>query len=92
MYLSFFSYIFLSSFPLLFCFVLFILNYFFLEEKGVHFAGEHLSVSHAWIIGALNSASRAVREILVLGGYLIYLFFLTTYAQILYESHKKANV
>jgi len=37
-------------------------------ERGCHFAGEHLSTYHAWILGALYSATRAVREILVLEG------------------------
>ncbi|KAF8876585.1 hypothetical protein BD779DRAFT_1560216 [Infundibulicybe gibba] len=32
----------------------------------LHFAGEALSVRHAWIVGALDSAWRAVKEILVL--------------------------
>jgi monoamine oxidase len=40
-----------------------------IPEKNVHFAGEHLSTEHAWIIGALYSAKRAVREILVLEGF-----------------------
>ncbi|KAF4575443.1 hypothetical protein EYR40_004817 [Pleurotus pulmonarius] len=31
-----------------------------------HFAGEALSVRHAWVVGALDSAWRAVKEILVL--------------------------
>jgi len=37
-----------------------------IPEWDVHFAGEHLSTYHGWILGALNSAARAVREILVL--------------------------
>jgi len=39
-----------------------------LPEKLVHFAGEHLSTEHAWIMGSLFSATRALREILVLEG------------------------
>lgn len=35
-------------------------------EYGVHFAGEHLSTTHGWIQGAIHSACRAMREILVL--------------------------
>jgi len=35
-------------------------------ENNVHLAGEHLSTEHAWIIGCLNSAKRAIREILVM--------------------------
>jgi len=34
-------------------------------ERGVYFAGEHLSMYHSWIVGALNSASRAVSELLI---------------------------
>jgi len=37
-----------------------------IPEHGVHFAGEHLSTYHAWIVGAMNTASRAIREISVL--------------------------
>ena len=33
-------------------------------DGRMHFAGEALSSGHAWIIGALNSAYRAVVEIL----------------------------
>ncbi|KAG8691046.1 hypothetical protein FRC08_010283 [Ceratobasidium sp. 394] len=33
-------------------------------EKHIHFAGEHLSYNHTWIVGAIQSASRVVREIL----------------------------
>jgi monoamine oxidase len=33
------------------------------HEGNIHFAGEHLSYSHTWISGALESASRAVDEI-----------------------------
>lgn len=36
-----------------------------LEPEGrVHFAGEHASLTHTWMQGALESALRAVREIL----------------------------
>jgi monoamine oxidase len=34
----------------------------------VHFAGEALSSGHGWIIGALNSAYRAVAEVLAVEG------------------------
>jgi len=37
-------------------------------ENNIHLAGEHLSTEHAWIIGAINSATRAIREIFVLEG------------------------
>lgn len=33
---------------------------------ALHFAGEALSVRHAWVVGALDSAWRAVKEILLL--------------------------
>jgi len=33
-------------------------------EFRVHFAGEHTSMFHAWVIGALNSSYRVVHEIL----------------------------
>lgn len=35
-----------------------------LPEFNIHFAGEHLSVDHAWLIGSLKSTHRAVLEIL----------------------------
>ncbi|KXK05257.1 MAG: Flavin containing amine oxidoreductase [Acidobacteria bacterium OLB17] len=34
------------------------------EDPLVFFAGEHLSVAHAWIQGAIDTALRAVRDIL----------------------------
>ena len=34
----------------------------------MHFGGDALSAGHAWIVGALNSAYRCVREILVVEG------------------------
>jgi len=37
-----------------------------IPEFGIHFAGEHLSTNHAWILGAVNSANRAAREVAVL--------------------------
>ena len=37
-----------------------------LPEQHIHFVGEHVSFSHAWIVGALYSAHRAIKEILVL--------------------------
>jgi len=37
-----------------------------IPENGVYFAGEHLSTFHAWIYGAINSAARAISEILIL--------------------------
>jgi len=33
-------------------------------EGRLHFAGEALSVRHAWVVGALDSAWRAVKEVL----------------------------
>ena len=33
-------------------------------EGRVHFAGEHASLTHTWIQGALESGLRAVREML----------------------------
>jgi monoamine oxidase len=33
-------------------------------EGGIHFAGEHLSVHHTWVLGALDSALEAVRQLL----------------------------
>ena len=33
-------------------------------EGRIHFAGEHVSLAHSWIQGALESALVAVREIL----------------------------
>jgi len=39
-----------------------------IPENGVYFAGEHLSLNHAWIFGSLNSTRRALREILYLEG------------------------
>ncbi len=32
-------------------------------EGNIHFAGEHLSVHHTWIVGALDSALHAVRQV-----------------------------
>ena len=32
-------------------------------EGRIHFAGEHVSLTHTWMQGALESARRAVREI-----------------------------
>jgi monoamine oxidase len=32
-------------------------------EGRVHFAGEHASLAHAWIQGAIESGLRAAREI-----------------------------
>jgi len=39
-----------------------------LPEWNCHFAGEHLSTEHAWILGALSSGKRAVRELLYMEG------------------------
>jgi monoamine oxidase len=36
-----------------------------LPEQKVYFAGEHLTTYHGWIYGAQNSATRAIRELLV---------------------------
>jgi len=36
----------------------------FCPEFRIHFAGEHTSMFHAWIVGALNSSYRVVEEIL----------------------------
>jgi len=33
-------------------------------EGRIYFAGEHASLSHAWMQGALESGLRAVREML----------------------------
>lgn len=33
-------------------------------EGNIHFAGEHLSVHHTWIVGALDSALEAVQQML----------------------------
>ncbi|MFC3997555.1 flavin monoamine oxidase family protein [Nocardiopsis sediminis] len=33
-------------------------------ERNIHFAGEHLSVHHTWIVGALDSAKTACEQIL----------------------------
>ncbi|CAI2199934.1 14173_t:CDS:2, partial [Funneliformis geosporum] len=35
------------------------------SEDYIHWAGEHTDVFHAWIVGALNSGVRVVREILL---------------------------
>lgn len=32
-------------------------------QGNIYFAGDHLSVNHAWIVGALDSAKRAVEQI-----------------------------
>ncbi|KAJ5338908.1 flavin-containing amine oxidase [Penicillium brevicompactum] len=36
-------------------------------EGNIHFAGEHLSRHHAWVVGAIESAGTAVKKLL--GGY-----------------------
>ncbi|HEV3255562.1 MAG TPA: FAD-dependent oxidoreductase [Gemmataceae bacterium] len=36
-------------------------------EGRIHFAGEHASLTHAWMQGALESGLRAAREILAGG-------------------------
>jgi len=38
----------------------------FAAKGRLHFAGEALSVRHAWVVGALDSAWRAVHEYLLL--------------------------
>jgi len=38
----------------------------FAADGRLHFAGEALSIRHAWVVGALDSAWRAVKEILCL--------------------------
>jgi len=38
------------------------------EHNIIHFAGEHLSYEHGWILGAMNSAIRVVREVMELEG------------------------
>jgi monoamine oxidase len=35
------------------------------SEEYIHWAGEHTDIHNAWIVGALNSAVRVVREILL---------------------------
>ncbi|GBC07804.1 hypothetical protein RclHR1_00770017 [Rhizophagus clarus] len=34
------------------------------SNSNIHWAGEHTDIHHAWIIGALNSAVRVVKEVL----------------------------
>lgn len=34
-------------------------------ENGIHWAGEHTDIHHAWVVGALNSAVRVVMEVLM---------------------------
>ncbi|CAB4373602.1 unnamed protein product [Rhizophagus irregularis] len=38
------------------------------ENFNIHWAGEHTDIYHAWIIGALNSAVRVVKEVLLQSG------------------------
>jgi len=35
------------------------------SKSNIHWAGEHTDIHHAWIIGALNSAVRVVKEVLI---------------------------
>jgi hypothetical protein len=38
------------------------------NQFNIHWAGEHTDIYHAWIIGALNSAVRVVKEVLLQSG------------------------
>ncbi|CAG8689181.1 hypothetical protein GLOIN_2v1834010 [Rhizophagus irregularis DAOM 181602=DAOM 197198] len=38
------------------------------SNSNIHWAGEHTDIHHAWIIGALNSAVRVVKEVLIQTG------------------------